>query len=58
MAKVEHVDDYKRHMTLENLLTMTSGMNSEELFYPENSDIPENDFVHMEASDDWVRYAI
>jgi CubicO group peptidase (beta-lactamase class C family) len=58
VAKVEHVDDYKRHMTLENLLTMTSGMNSEELFYPENSDIPENDFVHMEASDDWVRYAI
>jgi CubicO group peptidase (beta-lactamase class C family) len=58
VAKVEHVNDYKRHMTVENLLTMTSGMNSEELFYPENSDIPENDFVHMEASDDWVRYAI
>jgi CubicO group peptidase (beta-lactamase class C family) len=58
VAKVEHVDDYKRHMTVENLLTMTSGMNSEELFYPENSDMPENDFVHMEASDDWVQYAI
>src|SRR5579862_7939197 len=46
------------HGTVENLLTMTSGMNSEELFYPENSDSPENDFVHMEASDDWVQYAI
>jgi CubicO group peptidase (beta-lactamase class C family) len=37
---------------------MTSGMNSEEIFYPEDSDAPENDFVHMEASDDWVQYAI
>jgi CubicO group peptidase (beta-lactamase class C family) len=58
MAKVKNVDDRKRHMTVENLLTMTSGMNSEELFYPESSDAPENDFVHMEASDDWVQYAI
>jgi len=58
VAKVKNVDDRKRHMTVENLLTMTSGMNSEELFYPENSDSPENDFVHMEASDDWVQYAI
>jgi CubicO group peptidase (beta-lactamase class C family) len=58
VAKVKNVDDRKRHITVENLLTMTSGMNSEELFYPENSDAPENDFVHMEASDDWVQYAI
>jgi CubicO group peptidase (beta-lactamase class C family) len=57
-AKVKNVDDRKRHITVENLLTMTSGMNSEELFYPESSDAPENDFVHMEASDDWVQYAI
>ena len=58
VAKVKNVDDRKRHLTVENLLTMTSGMNSEELFYPESSDAPENDFVHMEASDDWVQYAI
>jgi CubicO group peptidase (beta-lactamase class C family) len=58
VAKVKNVDDRKRHMTIENLLTMTSGMNSEELFYPEYSDAPENDFVHMEASDDWLQYAI
>jgi CubicO group peptidase (beta-lactamase class C family) len=58
VAKVKNVDDRKRRITVENLLTMTSGMNSEELFYPENSDAPENDFVHMEASDDWVQYAI
>jgi len=58
VARVKNVNDWKRHMTIENLLTMTSGMNSEELFYPEGSDAPENDFVHMEASDDWVQYAI
>src|ERR1700723_244744 len=58
VAKVKNVDDRKRQMTIENLLTMTSGMNSEEIFYPESSDAPENDFVHMEASDDWVQYAI
>jgi hypothetical protein len=58
VTKVKNVDDLKRHMTVENLLTMTSGMNSEELFYPSGSDAPENDFTHLEASDDWVQYAI
>jgi CubicO group peptidase (beta-lactamase class C family) len=58
VAKVKNVDDRKRHMTVENLLTMTSGMNSEELYYSHDSDAPENDFVHLEASDDWVQYAI
>jgi CubicO group peptidase (beta-lactamase class C family) len=52
------VCEWKRHMTIENLLTMTSGMNTEELFYPLDSDVPENDVVHMEAVDDWVQYAI
>lgn len=58
VAKVKNVNDWKRRLTIENLMTMTSGMNSEELFYPETSDSPENDFVHMEATDDWVQYAI
>jgi CubicO group peptidase (beta-lactamase class C family) len=58
VAKVKKVDDRKRRLTVENLLTMTSGMNSEELYYPHDSDASENDFVHMEASDDWVQYAI
>lgn len=58
VAKVKSVDDRKRHLTIENLLTMTSGMNSEELFYPPDADNPENDFVHLEARDDWVQYAI
>jgi CubicO group peptidase (beta-lactamase class C family) len=58
VAQVKNVDDRKRHLTIENLLTMTSGMNSEELYYPPDSDASENDFVHMEATDDWVHYAI
>jgi CubicO group peptidase (beta-lactamase class C family) len=58
VTKVKNVDERKRHMTVEDLLTMTSGMNSEELYYPPESDAPENDFVHLEASDDWVQYAI
>ena len=29
VAKVKNVDDRKRHMTIENLLTMTAGMNTE-----------------------------
>lgn len=57
-AKVKNVDDRKRRLTIENLLTMTSGMNTEELFYLPDSDNPENDYIHMEASDDWVQYAI
>jgi CubicO group peptidase (beta-lactamase class C family) len=58
VGKVRNVDNRKRHMTIEDLLTMTAGMNREELYYPHNSDAPENDFVHMEAADDWVQYAI
>jgi Beta-lactamase len=58
LAKVKHLDDRKSRLTIENLLTMTSGMNTEELYYPPDSDAPENDFIHMEAADDWVQYAI
>lgn len=58
VLKVKNVDDRKRRLTIENLLTMTSGMNSEELYYPSDSDAPDNEYVHMEASDDWVQYAI
>lgn len=57
-SKVKNVDDRKRHLTIENLLSMTSGMNTDEIDYPADSDAPVNDYVHMEASDDWVQYAI
>jgi CubicO group peptidase (beta-lactamase class C family) len=58
VAKVKNVNNWKRHMIVEHLLTMTSGMNSQEIFYRDDSDAPGNDFVHMEASNDWVQYAI
>jgi CubicO group peptidase (beta-lactamase class C family) len=53
-AKVKHVDDRKRRITLENLLTMTSGMKSG----GDLSENPDNDSAHMEATDDWIQYAI
>jgi len=46
--KVRNVNDWKRHMTIENLLTMTSGMNSQEIFYPETDE--ENRLVAKAAS--------
>jgi Beta-lactamase len=53
---VKNVDDRKRRITLENLLTMTSGIKWKELDIPANS--PEHDFGRMEATDDWVRFVI
>lgn len=55
VAKVNNVDDRKRRMTLKHLLTMTAGLNwNEEVPY----DDPRSDSSLMEATDDWVRYAI
>ena len=48
VAKVKNVNDWKRHMTIEHLLTMTSGMNSQEIFYPETDE--ENRLVAKAAS--------
>jgi CubicO group peptidase (beta-lactamase class C family) len=56
VAKVKNLDDRKRRMTLENLLTMTSGLKWKDLDIPPDS--PENDTGHMEASDDWVQFVI
>jgi CubicO group peptidase (beta-lactamase class C family) len=54
-AKVANVDDRKRRMTLRHLLTMTSGLDwDEDVPYSD----PRNDSSRMEASFDWVRYAI
>jgi len=54
-AKVKNVDDRKRRMTLQNVLTMTTGLDwNEEVPY----DDPRSDSSLMEATDDWVQYVI
>jgi len=55
-TRVKNVDARKRRITIENLLMMTSGMTSKELDVPNES--PANTFTQMEATDDWVQYAI
>ncbi len=55
-SKVKNVDDRKRRMTLRDLLTMTAGFEwNDEGFVTGD---PHNDTSLMEASDDWVQYAI
>jgi len=55
VAKVKNVDDRKRRMTLQNILTMTTGLDwNEEVPY----DDPRSDSSRMEATDDWVQYVI
>lgn len=56
VTKVKNLDDRKRRITIEHLLTMTSGLKWKDLDIP--ADSPKNDTVHMEATDDWVQFAI
>jgi CubicO group peptidase (beta-lactamase class C family) len=54
-SKVANVDDRKRRLTLRHLLTMTAGLEwNEDLPYSD----PNNTAMQMEASDDWVTFAI
>lgn len=54
-TKVANIDERKRRMTVRHLLTMTSGLEwNESLPYID----PRNTAVAMEASYDWVKYAI
>lgn len=55
LSKVKNVDARKRRMTLQNVLTMTTGLEwNEEVPY----DDPRSDSSRMEATDDWVQYVI
>lgn len=55
VSEVKNVDDRKRRMTLKHVLTMTTGLDwSEEVPYND----PRSDSSLMEATDDWVQYAI
>lgn len=54
-AAVANVDDRKQRLTIRHLLTMTAGLDwNEELPY----DDPANSCTLMEASADWVRFAV
>src|ERR1700745_1470604 len=54
-SKVRNVDARKRRMTLQNVLTMTTGLQwLEDVPY----DDPRSDSSLMEATDDWVHYVI
>ncbi len=54
-SKVANIDERKRRMTIRNLLTMTSGLEwHENLPYAD----PKNSASMMEASADWVQFAI
>jgi hypothetical protein len=55
LARVKNVDERKRRMTLQNILTMTTGLDwNEDVPY----DDPRSDSSLMEATDDWVQYVI
>jgi CubicO group peptidase (beta-lactamase class C family) len=55
LHKIANLDDRKKRITLRNLLTMTAGLEwHEDLPY----DDPKNSADIMEASHDWVQYAI
>ncbi|HXM60254.1 MAG TPA: serine hydrolase [Terriglobales bacterium] len=56
-SKVKNVDDRKRRITLRDLLTMTAGLEWNAEGFITGSD-PQNDTSFMEASDDWLQYAI
>jgi CubicO group peptidase (beta-lactamase class C family) len=57
ISKVKNVDDRKRRMTLRDLLTMSAGLEWDEL-KGFDTGYPQNNTSLMEASDDWVQYAI
>jgi CubicO group peptidase (beta-lactamase class C family) len=56
VTKVKNVDDRKRRITLRDLLTMTAGLDWNDQGFDTGD--PQNDTSLMEASDDWVQYAI
>lgn len=56
VSKVKNVDDRKRRMTLRHVMTMTAGLEWNEDDVPDKD--PRNDFTRMEATDDWIEFAI
>ncbi len=55
-AAVANLDDRKRRMTIRHLLTMTAGLDWDELSVPYTD--PANTANQLEASHDWIRFTI
>ncbi len=56
ISRIENVDDWKRGLTLADLLTMRAGIAWDEREYPYSD--PRNVAIQLEASDDWVDFVI
>jgi len=56
VSKIENVDDWKRSMTLADLLTMRAGIDWNEREYPYSD--PRNVAIQLEAGSDWVDFVI
>ncbi|MHA2264550.1 MAG: serine hydrolase domain-containing protein [Candidatus Thorarchaeota archaeon] len=54
---IDNLDDRKRNMTIEHLLTMTTGLDWSELLIPYD-DFEHNSLTRMHASDDAVQYTL
>lgn len=53
---IENLDDRKRAITIEDLLTMRAGIDWDETTYPYSD--PRNTAIQLEASEDWVQFVI
>lgn len=54
--EIQNLDDVKRRMTLEDLLTMRAGLQWDESTYAVED--PRNSVNQLEASDDWIQFVL
>jgi CubicO group peptidase (beta-lactamase class C family) len=54
--EIKHFDQRKQRMTLEDLLTMRSGLEWDEWTYPVGD--PRNSVTQLESSEDWIQFVL
>jgi CubicO group peptidase (beta-lactamase class C family) len=54
--EIDHLDERKRRITLEDLLTMRSGLEWDEWTYPVGDS--RNSVTQLEESDDWIQFVL
>lgn len=54
--EIKHLDERKQRITLEDLLTMRSGLERDEWMYPVGD--PRNSVTQLEMSDDWIQFVL